>query len=103
MEFGEPPPDGALRELAEETGLAGEILGLAEIQDSSGRWTHPVDGVDEAYHNILLIFHVEITGGELHDEADGSTDAARWFTRAEAAALPLVDLARTGIRLAFDE
>ena len=32
---------------------------------------------------------------------DGSTDAARWFTLAETGALPLVDLARLGVSLAF--
>jgi ADP-ribose pyrophosphatase YjhB (NUDIX family) len=101
LEFGESPADGVLRELTEETGLTGTVESLAEIQDWSGRWTHPVDGVDEAFHAIQLIYHAEITGGELRDELEGSTDAARWFTRAEAEALPLVDLARTGIRLAF--
>lgn len=103
LEFGESPADGALRELGEETGLTGQVIGLAEIQDWSGRWTHPVDGVDEAFHAIQLIHHVEVTGGELRDELDGSTDAARWFTREEARALPLVDLARVGLRLAFGD
>jgi ADP-ribose pyrophosphatase YjhB (NUDIX family) len=31
VEFGEHPRDAALRELAEETGLAGEIVELAEV------------------------------------------------------------------------
>ena len=87
----------------EETGLTGQVVGLAEIEDWSGRWTHPVDGVDEAFHAIQLIHHVEVTGGELRDELDGSTDAARWFTREEAMTLPLVDLARAGLRIAFED
>jgi ADP-ribose pyrophosphatase YjhB (NUDIX family) len=101
LEFGEPPPAGALRELTEETGLVGVILDVAEIQDWSGRWTHPRDGVDEAFHAIQLIYRVDITGGELRNEANGSTDMARWFTAEEASALNLVDLARTGLHLAF--
>jgi ADP-ribose pyrophosphatase YjhB (NUDIX family) len=102
IEFGEPTPDAALRELAEETGLRGEIIGLAEVASWSKRWIHPADGVDEAYHAVQVIYRVRITGGELRPESDGSTDAAAWFTRAEAEALPLVDLARIGLRLAFD-
>ena len=76
---------------------------MAEIQDWSGRWTHPRDGVDEAFHAIQLIYRVEITDGEIRDEADGSTDMARWVTAEEAASLDPVDLARTGLRLAFGE
>jgi ADP-ribose pyrophosphatase YjhB (NUDIX family) len=102
LEFGEAPEAGALRELEEETGLTGSILGLVDLKDWSGRWTHPRDGVDEAFHNIQVTYRVEVTGGKLRDEADGSTDAARWFTSAEARALPLVELAETGLSLAFD-
>jgi hypothetical protein len=43
---------------------------------------------------------VRPVGGELRDEPDGSTDCAQWFRLAEAATLPLVDLARIGLRLA---
>jgi ADP-ribose pyrophosphatase YjhB (NUDIX family) len=101
--FGEAPEAGAIRELEEETGLRGTIRGLVDLQDWSGRWTHPKDGVDEAFHAIQVIYRVDLTGGELRDEVDGSTDQARWFTREEAEALPLVDLAETGLRLAFGD
>ena len=40
-----------------------------------------------------------MTGGALRDEVDGSTDAAAWFTRAEVAELPVVDLVETGLRI----
>jgi ADP-ribose pyrophosphatase YjhB (NUDIX family) len=103
LEFGESPEAGAIRELEEETGLAGTVRELADLQDWSGRWTHPRDGVDEAFHNIRLVYRVDVTGGQLRDEVDGSTDRAGWFTRDEAARLALVDLAETGIRLAFAE
>ena len=59
--------------------------------------------MDEAFHNIRLVYRVDVTGGQLRDEVDGSTDRAGWFTRDEAAGLTLVDLAETGIRLAFAE
>jgi hypothetical protein len=67
----------------------------------SGRWIHPRDGVDEAYHGLQIVYRVRVTGGELSDESDGSTDRARWFTREEAGALPLVELAAEGVRLGF--
>jgi ADP-ribose pyrophosphatase YjhB (NUDIX family) len=101
LDFGEAPRDGALRELSEETGLVGEILELAEVLSWTGRWRHPRDDVDEAYHGIQVVFRVRIVGGTLRPEPDGSTDGAAWFTVKEAAALPLVDLAREGLRLAF--
>jgi 8-oxo-dGTP diphosphatase len=101
LAFGESPPDAALRELDEETGLSGEIIGLADVLSWSKRWIHPRDRVDEAYHAIQVIYRVHVTGGRLRDEMDGSTDAARWFLRDELAGLPLVDLAREAVRLAF--
>ncbi len=101
LDFGEAPADGALRELGEETGLTGVIIGLADVLSWSKRWVHAADGVDEAFHAIQIVYRVRITGGRLRDEVDGSTDAVRWFSPDELPALPLVDLAREGARLAF--
>ncbi len=101
LDFGEPPRDGALRELTEETGLTGEIEGLADVLSWSGRWIHPRDGAEEAYHGLQIVYRTRVTGGELRDETYGSSDLARWFTREEASALELVDLATEGIRLGF--
>ena len=101
LDFGEPPRDGALRELTEETGLTGRIERLADVLSWSGRWRHPLDDVDEAYHGLQIIYRTRVIGGELRDEADGSTDQARWFTCEEAEALPLVELALEGLRLGF--
>jgi 8-oxo-dGTP diphosphatase len=101
LEFGEAPGGAALRELREETGLHGQIIGLADVLSWSKRWVHPGDGADEAYHAIQIVYRVRITGGELRDEVDGSTDAATWFARGELAGLSMVDLAREGARLAF--
>jgi ADP-ribose pyrophosphatase YjhB (NUDIX family) len=102
LDFGEPPRDGALRELNEETGLSGEILEIADVLSWSGRWRHPRDGADEAFHGLQIIYRARIVGGELRSEVDGSTDLAQWFTRDEAAALPLVDLAGEALRLAYE-
>ena len=101
LDFGESPRDGAIRELEEETGLVGEIIRLADVLSWSGRWTHPRDGVDEAYHGVQIVYHVRVTGGVLRDEVGGSTDHAEWFTRDQAEDAPLVELAREALRLAF--
>jgi 8-oxo-dGTP diphosphatase len=103
LDFGEAPRDGALRELEEETGLVGEIVAIADVLSWADRWRHPRDGVDEAFHGLQIIYRVRIVGGELRPEVDGSTDLAAWFTRAEATALPLVDLAQVAVRMAFAE
>jgi 8-oxo-dGTP diphosphatase len=102
LDFGEDPRDGALRELTEETGLRGEILEIVDVLSWSDRWRHPRDGADEAFHGLQVIYRVRIVGGELRPEVDGSTDEAAWFTVDEAVALPLVDLARAAVRMAFD-
>jgi ADP-ribose pyrophosphatase YjhB (NUDIX family) len=103
LEFGESPRDGVIRELAEETGLDGVIEALVEVFDWASDWIHPRDAVDEAFHAIQIVYRVRITGGALRNEPDGSTDVAAWFTRAEAEALPLVELAQAGVRLAFGD
>ena len=48
-----------------------------------------------------VVYRVRVTAGELSDEIGRSTDHARWFTREEAEALPLVELAAEGVRRGF--
>lgn len=98
LDFGEAPTDAVVRELEEETGLLGEITGLREVLS----WSTTFDDGEE-FHAIQIVYDVRAVGGDLRDEPDGSTDAARWFSRAELDDLPLVDLARDGVRLAFGD
>ncbi len=100
IDFGEHPEAGALRELREETGLVGRVVELLAV-DSLRRQVR-VEGEHESeYHAIRIVYRTEIIGGDLRDETDESTDMAAWFTRDEAAALPLVELGRIGVELAF--
>ena len=103
IEFGESPSDAALRELAEETGLIGEIESLVDVLSWSGVFVNPEDRSEVEHHGVQVIYRVRITSGELRNEADGSTDMAAWVSRDDVATLPLVDLAREGLRLAFGE
>ncbi len=100
VEFGEHPSDAALRELTEETGLTGEIVELADVDSWRGRFVDPSNGVLTDFHGIRVIYRVRITGGELCDEVDGSSDTCAWVPRSELASLPLVELADLGLRLA---
>lgn len=101
VDFGEDPRDAALRELHEETGLSGEVVELADVHSWSGQFVPPEDGVLTDFHAIRIIYRVRVTGGELRVEVGGSSDACAWVGRDEAGALPLVELAEHGIRLAF--
>ena len=108
IDFGEHPEAGALRELHEETGLVGRIVELlavhslrrtlrAKERDRLGF----AEGTEIDYHSVRIIYRTEIIGGDLRDETDESTDMAAGFTHEDATALPLVDLGRIGIELAF--
>jgi len=44
-----------------------------------------------------VLYRVDVTGGELADEIDGSTDRCAWFGREELGALPIVSVARHAI------
>ncbi len=75
IEFGERARDAALRELQEETGCEGEIVGLIDV----------VDGLIEDRHYVLIDYAVSWTGGE--PEAGDDAREARFVTPAELATL----------------
>ena len=98
LDFGEDPRDGVLRELSEETGLAGEIDSLAFVDSITagpiterGRRYGP-------YHSVRIVYGVRTTGGSLRDEVDESTDAAAWLTRDEIDKLPRSELVDAALR-----
>ena len=98
IDFGESPVDAALRELTEETGLTGQVESLGAVESWVRRGPMP-GGTGSDFQAIQILYRVRVTGGTLRDEADGSTDAAAWFTRTELAAIPVVELVATGVRL----
>jgi len=110
IDFGEHPEEGAVRELHEETGLVGRVVGLLAV-DSLRRTLRTTErdrlgfaaGTECDYHSVRIVYRTEIIGGDLRDETDESTDMAAWFTREDAATLPLVELGRIGVELAFGE
>ena len=99
VEFGEHPDDALVRELEEETGLLGEIESVAGVFSHVYRRSAAANG---AYiHFLGILYHLQIVGGRLRDEVGGTTDAARWFSRADLEAIRLVEIARFGVELAF--
>jgi 8-oxo-dGTP diphosphatase len=99
VDFGEHPDDTVLRELQEETGLVGEIEEVAGVFSHVYEHSRAAGGAD--MHFLGILYHVRIVGGQLRDEVDGTTDAARWFTRAELEDVRLVEIGRFGVDLAF--
>lgn len=86
LEHAEHPEVAVVREVAEETGLTVRVTGLrAAVADVTRYPDLPV-----ALHTDRIVFDVTATGGTLRDEADETTDLARWVTVDEAAGLPLL-------------
>ncbi|MFL5775935.1 MAG: NUDIX hydrolase [Chloroflexota bacterium] len=101
ISFGEHPDAACLRELAEETGLTGEIEGVAGVFSHLYERSRFAKGAD--LHFLGIVYRVRITGGALTDERDGTTDTAAWIHRDELAATRMVELGRFGCGLAFPD
>lgn len=92
IEHGEDPRDAAVRELAEETGLIGEVVELLDVDSWHTAFTNRL-GEPEDYHGIRILYRCRVVGGELRNEVDGSTDECRWFSKSELPAARLADIA----------
>jgi 8-oxo-dGTP diphosphatase len=99
VEFGEHPDAAAIRELEEETGLRGEIQGIAGVFSHVYRRSTFARGGD--LHFLGIVYRMRIVGGDLRDEVDGTTDTCAWLSAADLAGLRLVELAKFGVGLAF--
>ncbi len=98
LNHGEDPRDGAQHELEEETGLIGEIGDLLDVDSWHTEYTNRA-GRQIDFHGIRILYRCRIVGGELRDELDGSTDAARWFAPGELPSERLVDIGELAVRL----
>ena len=90
LEFGEEPVSGTLRELAEETGYAARIDGLAGVRSEVFEPEETSSG--HRIHYVAILYRATVTGGSLRDEPDGSTDHAEWVPFGQIDALRTVDL-----------
>jgi 8-oxo-dGTP pyrophosphatase MutT (NUDIX family) len=84
IDHGEDPVDALRREFAEETGLDVEVGALRGVL--SDVFTIPNGTV---LHTVRIVYGIDSYRGELRDEADGSSDAARWLGPDQIRELPL--------------
>ena len=94
VEFGEHPDLAVVREVLEETGL--KVMHEGVLTVNSELFHFP----DARMHAIRLIYKVRVVSGTLAYEKGGTTDICEWFTLDESKHLPLVSLAKFGLRLA---
>lgn len=100
VEGGEDPIDAVVREVAEETGLTGEVerlLGVdARVVPAAER---RVPG-SPALHNVGVFYAVRITGGTLRPEPNGDTAQSLWTPLADVVGLTRSSLVDIGLALA---
>lgn len=91
IEFGEHPDAAVVREVYEETGL--EVV----VRRLIGADSECFEYENGAFHAIRFLYDVDVIGGELRAEGNGSTDRVDWFKLTEIDKLksvPWVDRAR---------
>ena len=81
IEQGEPTEETARREVAEETGLRGDLLQPLDRIEYWYVWDYG-DG-RERVHKLVYFFLLRYTGGSTKDH-DDEVDEARWFPLGEA-------------------
>jgi ADP-ribose pyrophosphatase YjhB (NUDIX family) len=100
-DHGETPEEALARELVEETSQRGRVAGLLEISHRHDPAALGPEGVPIDWHVVRVLFRVEIdnpTEPLVTEEAGGSTAAAGWFDLAQAARLPLTEIALGAVR-----
>lgn len=93
VDHGEHPETAVVREVSEETGYDVRVERLLAVE--SGTWTTS-DSV--SIHSVNFLYVVDLLGGDLAFEVDGSSDMAAWIPRSDIAGLshtPIVDQALT--------
>jgi 8-oxo-dGTP diphosphatase len=96
LEWGETTAVAALRELAEETGVRAQLLGLVDVVD--GLFTSRTTG-ETTRHYVMIDYAARWVSGE--PVAGDDAAEARFFSREEARAVVEWDVTRTVIEETF--
>lgn len=99
VELHETVEDGAVREVREETGYDVELTGLLGIETDVFSPDERRAGAERPLKAVRVFFSADIVGGALMNEANGTTDEARWFPLADVAALPRTSMVDHGLGL----
>ena len=59
-----------------------------------------VPGSDLPLQALRIVYRAHVTGGELRNETDGTTDRADWFPLTQVRRLKRVSLVNIGLRMA---
>jgi 8-oxo-dGTP diphosphatase len=98
-DHGESPEAAVLRELIEETGQHGRVIGLLGTSHRHDPAAIGPEGVPIDWHVVRVLFRIVVDGPTetVVTEAGGSTVAAGWFDATTVRDLPLTEVARAAV------
>lgn len=79
VELGESIVDGAVREVAEETGYDVRLTGLLDVDAGHVPAEARLHATGRPLQTVAVLYGAEVTGGELTHELEGTTSQAGWF------------------------
>ena len=100
VELEETVEHGAVREVREETGYAVRLGALLGTHSHVAAADERVRVSDRPMKAFRVFFAAEVVGGELRDEATGTTEHAAWVPLVDVAGLDRVPLLDVGLGLA---
>jgi 8-oxo-dGTP diphosphatase len=103
-DHGEQPESALLRELVEESGQLGRVIGLLDVSNLHNPAAVGPEGRPLDWHGVRVIYRVEVaspTEPKVTELAGGSTATAAWFVPDRIPRLPLSDLAARALRMAL--
>jgi 8-oxo-dGTP diphosphatase len=98
IDFAESPQDTLLREFREETGLSIKEPALLDVASDVRRRPN-----GDRIHTVRVLYTVSLDGGNLRDEAVGTTDAAKWFSVDRLSDVNVAEYAARAIQFALEK